>query len=218
MIRRFRITVLITATLGVIVGVLTLASPKLWSDSSVSGTQSNLSPQPAPMEVIYVELRYDEMVSRADVIFVGRVSSISKTQWNQDSGEIWYDGPNTQPGPDESSPLQLHYIDFDVVEPIIDTVGLGKTVRVMVLGTSPFDGEADHDLKMGDQVIVFTRSTELTWREGKKPIIQLMGPPVNSYLKQEVGGSYSGRLWSQATSLDEMIRQIKDIRNTPVQP
>jgi hypothetical protein len=60
----------------------------------------------------YISLTREEMIDRAQIIFVGKVTSIPPTQWNQDSGEAWADG------------LMLHYIELEVLEPIVDTIGL----------------------------------------------------------------------------------------------
>jgi hypothetical protein len=146
------------------------------------------------------------------------VSSISHTQWNQDNGQIWYEEDNSQPRIDVSSPLQLHYIDFEVNQLITDKLGTGDVVHVTIIGTSPLDGDADHDLKIGDQVVVFAHSTELTWRNGTKSIIQLMGFPGNAYLKNNGKDDYSGRLRSKSISLVDLTGEIRKLRDTNVQP
>jgi hypothetical protein len=146
------------------------------------------------------------MIDQAAIVFVGKVTSISPTQWNQDSGEAWADG------------LLLHYIELEVLEPIVDSIGLDKRVTITVLGNSPLDGQADHALKEGDQAVVFARQTELAWRNGRRSIFQLLGVPSDAHFILRDDGLYHGRWNEEPVSFEQLLNRIAQRRETLVQP
>ena len=82
------------------------------------------------VEMMYEALSFEDMTDRASAIFVGKIVSISPTQWNQDSGEYWNN-------PEEGFEIPIHYIEVDVLKPIVDTVKLGTHVKIAVLSESP---------------------------------------------------------------------------------
>ena len=170
----------------------------------------------------YIELTREEMIDQADIIFLGKVVNISPTRWNQDSGKPWYDE-----GGDVG--LQLHHIEFEVLRPIVGNFGLDKRVTITALGSSPLDshqegeqaiiqGGPDHDLKLGDETVIFVRQTDLAWRDGTRSILELMGNPADAHLIRGDDGLYHGRWTEGPVSLDELINRIAQRRETLVQP
>lgn len=177
-------------------------------------TQSPATQNPHPgVEDVTVEqfasyafLTREQMTNEAEAIFTGRVMSVSPTRWNQDSGEPWSGG------------LLIYQVEMEVDQAIVDVIGLDKRVTLTILGNSPLDGRADHDLKVGDQGVFFVRKTELDWQGGTRPIIQLLGVPSNSYFLSDASGLYTGALLDKPTSLTDIISQIASQRPTLVQP
>lgn len=175
-------------------------------------------------EYSYFSLTREEMIDQAGVIFLGKVVNISSTQWNQDSGEPWYDEAT-------GAGLQLHSIEFEVLQPIVDTVGLDKKVTITALGISPLDNQAnkegnevmtqggpDHNLKVGDEAVIFAVKTDLAWRDGTRPILELIGDPMDAHFIRGDDGLYHGRPNEKPVSLKELITQIAQRRQTLVQP
>lgn len=167
---------------------------------------------PVPTQIVvrqfshYATVTYPEMVAQAGAIWVGKVAGIGPTLWNQDSGEMWDNG------------MQLHYVHIEVLQPIVENIKLEGTVRVTVLGASPLDGYADHDLQVGEQAVFFARATQLAWRGGTKPIIELLGNPADSYLKMDGSNRYSGALRLGPIELDDLISEIERLRAENPQP
>ena len=160
----------------------------------------------------YALISLEEMIDESDAIFLGKVVSISPTRWNQDSGEEWYDSVS-------GSGLQLHTIELEVLEPIVDTIGLGQQVTITVLGSSPLEGSADHDLKMDDQAVIFAGSGEIAWRGGTmRPVLLLAGAPSDSHFILGGNGLYRGRWNEEPVSLEQLIDRIAQRRETLVQP
>jgi hypothetical protein len=160
----------------------------------------------------YIRISREEMIDESDAIFLGKVVGISPTRWNQDSGEEWYDSVS-------GSGLQLHTIEFEVLEPIVDTIGLGQPVTITVLGSSPLEGSADHDLKVDDQAVIFARAGEIAWRGGTmRPVWLLTGAPSDSHLILGDNGLYAGRWNEGPVSLEQLISRIAQRRDTLVQP
>lgn len=166
-------------------------------------------------DMSYVEVSRDEMIDSADAIFVGKVISISPTHWNQDNGEEWNDDAI---GGD--SGLQIHTIEVEIIRPIVDTIKLEKRITITVLGSSPIEGYADHNLKESAQAVFFVRQTELAWRGGETRLVfEFIGAPVYSYYLRESDGMYhDGRPNAQALSLDGIIKLIAQRRADLIQP
>jgi hypothetical protein len=166
---------------------------------------------------LYIELTQEERINRAEAIFVGKVTDISPTQWNQESGEHWQDG------------LLMHYMEVAVLQPIVDTIGLGRTVTITELGNSPIDvdtaedrvvvaGSSGHNLAIGDQAVFFVHQTEIAWRGDPKPAVVLTGgAPWDAYFILEDDGLYhSGRFNESPLSLEQLIEQIAQRREVIV--
>ncbi len=74
----------------------------------------------------------------------------------------------------------------------------------------------DHTLQVGDDAIFFIRSTELAWRStppghpATRPIVQFMGYPNQSYLRQQRDGQYqSNDAAEPPMSLDEVRQHVQ---------
>ena len=186
---------------------------------------ANLPPNiTVAQDVSTVAYTREDMIDHAAVIFEGKVLSISPTFWNQDSGEYWYD-ETTGVG------LQLHTIELEVLQPIVDTIGIEKQVTIYVLGASPLDslaegedatvyqGGGDYEMKVGDQVIFFSRQRDLAWREGgTRKLLMSDDPAIDAFI-QLSDGLYDDP-WSEANpvSLEEVIAQIAARREDLVVP
>jgi hypothetical protein len=163
----------------------------------------------------YIEVTREDMIASADAIFLGRVVAISPTRWNQDSGEEWNDDAI---GGD--SGIQIHTIEVEILQPVVDTIGLGKQVTITALGVSPVDGIADHNLKDGVRAVFFIVQTELAWR-GKttRPIFEFIGAPTESYyLLGSDGLYYDGRPDAQALSFEDIVKIVAQRRTDLIQP
>ena len=191
-------------------------------DSSPNNfSQFNQSVTSIRSEESYIGLTRDQMINQADIIFVGTVTKVSHTRWNQDSGEYWSPDVNANNG---LFPIQLHYIELAIAQPIIDEVGVAKEGHVVVTvpGLSPLDSSidnpTDHDLKIGDQAVVFARQTEFVWMNGTRTILELMGYPRDSYFKYGDDKLYHGRPDEQPVSLNQLTQQIAQKRTLLIQP
>jgi hypothetical protein len=179
------------------------------------GGQSDKQTVTVVQHASYVEVTSEEMMASADAIFVGQVVSLSPTQWNQDSGEEWNDDAI---GGD--SGFQIHTVEVEILQPIVDTVDLGKHITLTALGRSPIDGHADHDLWETRQAVFFVVQTELAWRGGgTRPIFELIGAPSHSYFLLADDGLYhDDRPEALAMSLEDIIRLIAQRRGILIQP
>lgn len=150
------------------------------------------------MEASYVEYPIDTMMTEADSIFLGRVAEVSETSWNQENGRYWDGG------------LPYHELTFAVIQPIAGNVK--DNVSLTVIGNAPLDTDAvlesDHTLQIGDEVIVFARNTEFTWREpARVPAVMFMGSPETSVLSRGEDGLYHS-INGDVYSLDDFIEQV----------
>jgi hypothetical protein len=117
----------------------------------------------------------------------------------------------------------------DVIQPLVDTVGLDQRVPITVLGGSPagsiqsgdvqISSNAEHTINVGDQTIFFVSKRAMAWRGGTvanqatRPIIRLMGIPTFSYLTQKKDGFYHSVDTSEPPiSLDALHQKIAKIR------
>ncbi|MCX7680847.1 MAG: hypothetical protein N2508_02580 [Anaerolineae bacterium] len=198
-------------------------------DGDAPSVEGN-TPVRVEFEAEYIALTREQMIDQADLIFLGEVSHISPTRWNQDSGEYW-DDDETRDLYDTALPY--HEIELIVIQPIVDAVGVEEQVIITVLGNSPVGpepqtggftvivaGAPSHDLKVGDRVVVFARQGEIAWRGGMRPAILLMGVPRDSYLIQGEDGLYHHRQpdVEEPVSLEALSAHIARRRETLVQP
>jgi len=194
--------------IGVLVVGLAAGLALVFLEARFQGQQEEGTPSDVRVvqHSLYAQLTREEMIDQADVIFVGKVVGISPTQWNQDSGEVWVGG------------LQLHYIELETLEPIVDTIGLGEHVTLTALGRSPLEARADHALKEGDQAVIFARQKELVWRDGRRPVIKLMGNPSDAHFILGDDGLYHGRWNEGPVSFEQLLNRIAPRREILVQP
>lgn len=173
----------------------------------------------------YAAISREERIAQADVILVGRVTNISPTRFNQDSGEYWEDTNS----PRTISPI--HQIEVTVLRPIVDTIGVGDAVVITVLGNSPLEqplgsaagiimaGSPGHSLEVGDQVIAFLSQRDLIWRDGTRPVLMFMGDPNESCLVLGSDGLYHDNgLDKEPLSLEALITQVAQKRTVLAQP
>ncbi len=176
----------------------------------------------------YAAISREEMIAQADVILVGKVTNVSPTRFNQDSGEYWDDADDAD---SESAVVPIHQIDMTVLQPIVDTLGVGDAVVVTVSGNSPLEqplgsaaglimaGSPSHNLEVGEQVIAFLGQTDLIWRDGTRPVLMFMGFPAESYLVLRSDGLYHDDwLDKEPVSLEALIAQVAQKRTVLTQP
>lgn len=168
-------------------------------------------------EASYGLVTRENMYKQAQIIFVGEVTNISPSQWNQESGEYWDDEGS------DSASFQIHQIDMQVINSIVDTIGLGDRATITVLGNSPLEGNAEHDLRVGDRAIIFAVQTELAWREGNRTVFEFVTVPALSHFVVEGNGNLRLRPPNEPStpidiSLDQLIQDISQIRGASVQP
>jgi hypothetical protein len=82
------------------------------------------------MEVIldFELLTRTQMIAEADAIFVGQVTDISPTSWNQDSGEYWeqeIEGTTL-------TAMPIHQLELAVTQPIVNEIGLSETAVLTI--------------------------------------------------------------------------------------
>jgi hypothetical protein len=164
-------------------------------------------------ESSYILLPTEQMIDESNAIVAGKVIKISPTQWNQDSGEFW-EGDLAN----EQFPLQLHYIELEIIKPIVDGIGLDSLVKITVLRSSPLDGTSEHNLKEGDQIVVFLADRELVWQGGMRKVVRLTNAPAYSYYVLDKDGLYHGLLLEMPLSFEQVVAQIAERRETLVQP
>lgn len=160
---------------------------------------------------LYAVLTREEMIDQSDVIFLGKVMDISPTRWNRDDGDQWQDEAT-------GFGLQLHSVEFEVIKPIVDELGLGPQATITILGSSPLDGFADHSLKAGDEAVIFAVQRELAWQGGSKTILRLTNAPMNSNFILKEDGLYSAEPDSPPVAWKELLQEITLRRKTLIQP
>lgn len=154
------------------------------------------------MEASYVEYPIETMMTEADIIFLGGVTEVSETSWNQENGRYWDGG------------LPYHDLTFAVIQSIAGNVKDNFTLTV--IGNAPADTdtvlESDHTLQIGYEVIVFARNTEFTWREPERvPAVMFMGSPETSVLIKGEDGLYHA-INGDVYPLDDFIEQVNQRR------
>lgn len=178
----------------------------------------------ANFKASYADVPIDEQIEQADIIFAGTVTNISKTLWNQDSGEYWEEEIEGI----THRALPYYTIELKVSRPIFNAQE-GETVVVTQVGISPLEKQVQGTeygiagLQVGSKVVIFVRHAEMGWRDGKKPILGLMSGPTRSYFLRGDDGLYRtaqarmmrklGRTPSLGgLSLDEVIAYIAQRR------
>jgi hypothetical protein len=190
---------------------------------------------PLDVDVTYQALSFDQMATQAGAILAGRVTRISPTLWNQDSGEYWEEVTVDAAGLETSNGALPYYeIELEVSDPIVDTLGLdaqigaGQPVVLTVIGMNPdedpdtavgvaamtsMDGEAR--LRVGDSVVAFAEPTRMTWRSGTRPILAPMGAPEQGLHRLGKPGAVDSASQADSlTTLDQLKAQVTTARET----
>lgn len=222
--RSTKLTVILIIT-GIVVGILLMMieTPLRKQVTSLLLTSGAMTIE---QHASYIGATYEEMIDNSDVIFVGKVVSISPTTWNQDSGEYWVD--KSSDGSIKDVGLQIHRIKFEISRIIADRIGYSdKLLEITVVGRSPLDQNAEYKLAEGENLIVFARKTELAWRNGKRWVFMFMTAPQMSYLSRDADGLYKGFIVERKQgilavkppiSLDQLILDVAQRRETTSQP
>ena len=105
-------------TVGISVGVVLGTAVLVIQSRGARTSRTAITPETITVQqsVSYIAITDDQMIDSADFIFRGIVADISRTRWNQDSGEAWDDG------------VLLHEIRIDVLQPIVSTIDSPKQV------------------------------------------------------------------------------------------
>ena len=135
-----------------------------------------------------------DVLAAAEAAFLGEVTAISPTHFNQDSGE-YYDGARG-----------IHTITFRVIEPIVDGVGLGPAVTLTSMAGSPVDkGHVDieggnvacydisvsHQFAVGQEMVVLVSLHEIAWLEGgRREVLAFAAWPTDAYFSRNEQGLY----------------------------
>lgn len=170
------------------------------------------------IETSYADVAINEQIEQADIIFAGRITGISETLWNQDSGEYWEEIVKDEVEETLHTALPYYTIEFAVVQPIIN-VQKGETLVVTVIGTSPLEKQqaedSEYSLRVGSEVVMFVRHSEMAWRDGQRPILQLMSAPEKSCFVRGNDGLYqTAHQGERRLSLEELIIRIEQERAT----
>ncbi|GAB4582105.1 MAG: hypothetical protein Fur0022_48600 [Anaerolineales bacterium] len=228
---RMNILILIIAIPGIVLASMAIANAFQKPSENIEAMEpidfANLPPGiTIVQEMSMAAYSREELIDRSEAIFVGKVLAISPTFWNQDSGEYWYE---------DGVGLQLHTIELEVLQPIVNTIGIEKLVKIYVLGPSPVDGGmalendttvqqggAEYELTVGDQVIFFASRRDIAWRGGGTQQLLMSYPPLDLFI-QLPDGMYNDP-WDQdqevtkAISFEALLGEIAARRETLVQP
>lgn len=180
-------------------------------------------------EATYQELSFDALARAAEAVVVGEVVAVSPTRWNQDDGTFWEDVAVDARGR-ETSDTALPYYEIAIAprRTLVDEVALaeaGGPLVVTVIGMSPAGGDlASTSLgqavvgggaegpSVGQTIVAFARRTEMAWRGGTRPIVQLMGHPgrqiASSGAPDELVAPDSG----EAIDLDDLGARVAAAR------
>lgn len=180
---KFSLTFMILLLVGVGMWALASCSP------SPAPTENGSETISVDLEAEQIFLSREAMFEEADIIFVGKVTNISPTKWNQDSGEYWQEvteeglTENGESATTTHSAWPVHELEVAVGQAIVDEVGIDEKVTLTLLGKSPVDsnqaddgqnvqieGDATHAIQLGDEILVFAVQTEIAWRDPNRPI------------------------------------------------
>lgn len=225
----------ILAILGITFGCSN--TPKINNIGETASTPPAIehsSGQSAPVFISsYVYTPFDEMVKSADVIFLGQITHIGETKWNQDSGEYWQETIKDEFGETIVPALPYFEVTISPVQMIVNTLDIEGPVVVTVLEHSPLDSlGGEFDLKIGDEIITFVSQSEIAWyfgevtynnstkafESGRKTVLLFTAAPNQSSLMKNNDGSYQLSTDMEQVgpfSLDELISLIEEKRGAP---
>jgi len=168
----------------------------------------------------YADVSIDEQIKEADIIFAGKITDISVTQWNQDNGKYWEEVVVDEIGETVYTATPFFTIKLLMDQPVFPDTKLNDSVVITVVGISPLEKiseDVENTLQVGNEVVIFARQSELTWREGSRPILQLMSEPQKSFFLLGDDGLYrTEQIEEKAVSLDELVERIAQKRD--IQP
>ena len=146
-------------------------------------TESN---EDMTFEFFYEALSSDERTRRSDAIVQGSVISISETKWNQDANEYWED--QSEDGTTLYTAIPFYEVEVAVADILKGSVK--ESFTLVVLGMSPYN-VGKESLSVGDDVRVYVRETELTWRGGEsRTVLMTVGNPHTSILLNRGDGTF----------------------------
>lgn len=170
-----------------------------------------LIPNFVKSEVLYASVSTDSLMRESELIFVGEVTAISETRWNQDNGRFWTDG------------MPYYTITLSVIDPIIGE--MKDEVVITVLESSPLDASTfgvesdsedvilrEYPLEMNEKAVIFAHPTEIAWRNPNRvPAIVFNGYPRGAtYLEGEDGRYHS--LDGAVFTVEELTAEIAQRR------
>jgi hypothetical protein len=187
--------------------VLTSCTPHKIPPTETPYSKTTLVEQSAS----YLAVSDNELVEKSDIILLGKVVKISPTRWNQDDGSAWDNSGMT------IAALQFHEIEVKVLRKVVDTINIGDSLIVTVIGPSPIDVHSDYSLKENDQVVMYVKQGKIAWREvGMKKAFLFNGSPYQSLYVQSPDGRFGRRSEKTSVSLEELIGKVKALR--PILP
>lgn len=161
----------------------------------------------------YVGMSTDQIIDEADAILIGKVTSISPSRWNQDSGEYWED--------DLDMALQYYEVTLEVIDAVVDEIGFGGKATLTVLGPSPADvlpgtdiSEIQHvqagsiPFQEGEKVLIFAEKRKIAWRGGPVERIVLVGGPQGKYTLTDDGRALNTCTSERDSMLSALLEQI----------
>ncbi len=179
-------------------------------------------------ESLYVPYTFESMTDEATAIFVGKITSISPPQWNQDSGEDWRKEET------DMLAFPIRKLEVEIVTPITETEKFDSPVQIIVIaediwldekGNIVNHEEMTHGLQTGNQAVFFILKGEMAWRSGIRSAILFLGDPRQSYFKLQDDGLYHG--WQiegslgqradtpEVLDLETLTKRILEAKATP---
>jgi hypothetical protein len=169
----------------------------------------------------YAYLSEEDRIDQSEAIFVGKVLRTAAPRWNQNSGEPWKINDRST-DPNQPAALLYQTLEVEVIQPVVDTLGIGSRITITFLGSVPLYGaNPGVPIQTGDRGIFLIRRNEIAWREGgKKSVFYFVGDPAQSCLIQASIGLFifpadPGKM---GQSLDEWLRKIAERQGIRVQP
>lgn len=145
----------------------------------------------------------NKRMNTAALVVQGVIKEISETSYNSDDGQPW-------DHKEDELILSLHTITISVEDSLKGEKVAGDDVDVTILGLSPLDKYAtdiDHDLQVGQNVIVYINDTELNWKNNEtRPKYMFISSPDASYKVQQADGLY------HAVHGDEAPQSLEEIK------
>ena len=184
----------------------------------VACASTPINPSPAAPAIqrsqsfIWVGMTTEQVIDDAEAILMGKVTSLSPSRWNQDSGEYWED--------DSDMALQYYEVTLEVTDAVVDEIGFGDRAIITVLGPSPADlaprtdSEVQHTqadsipFQEGEKVLLFIEKVPLAWRSGLVERVVLVGGPQGKYTITDDGRALNACMSKRDSTLSALLEQI----------